>query len=145
MPQWCKFVQHLCTLSFRCSYFFSIWVCFKDQLTFKWISNCDREGFLNALKSVLLLFTFFLQCHLSGLIPMIPFPRSCLSVCLSVCPFQIFLSPPVVLPSFISRFALVRYQIDSNTSGSQKKIWSRLEVEEREKGSETWKCNETDT
>ena len=40
-------------------------------------------------------------------------------------PVQIFLSPPVVLLSFICRYALVRYQIDSNTTGSQKKIWSR--------------------
>ena len=39
-----------------------------------------------------------------------------------VIPVQIFLSPPVVLPSLISRFALVQQQIDSNTTGSQKKI-----------------------
>ena len=39
-------------------------------------------------------------------------------------PVQIFLRPPVVLPSFISRFALVLYLIDSNTTGSQKKNWS---------------------
>ena len=36
-------------------------------------------------------------------------------------PVQKILSPPVVLPSFISRFVLVRYQIDSITTGSQKK------------------------
>ena len=36
-------------------------------------------------------------------------------------PVQIFLSSPVVLLSFISRFALVRYQIYSNTTGSQQK------------------------
>ena len=35
-------------------------------------------------------------------------------------PIQIFLSPPVVLSSFISCFALVRQQIDSNTTGWQK-------------------------
>ena len=35
-------------------------------------------------------------------------------------PVQIFLSPPVVLPSVISCFALVREQIDSNTTRSQK-------------------------
>ena len=34
----------------------------------------------------------------------------------------IFFSPQVVLPSFISRFALVRCLIDSNTIGSKKKI-----------------------
>ena len=37
-------------------------------------------------------------------------------------PVQIFLSSPVILLSFISRFALVRYQIDSNVTGSHKKI-----------------------
>ena len=34
---------------------------------------------------------------------------------------QIILSPPVVLPVLIGRFALVPWQIDSNTTGSQKK------------------------
>ena len=42
-------------------------------------------------------------------------------------PVLIFLSPPVVLPSFISRFALVRQQIDSDTTGLLKKNWSRTE------------------
>ena len=37
-------------------------------------------------------------------------------------PTKYFLSPPVVLLSFISRFAPSRYQIDSNTTESQKKI-----------------------
>ena len=38
---------------------------------------------------------------------------------------RIFFSPPFVLHSFLSRFALVRQQqIDSNTTGSQTKIWS---------------------
>ena len=37
---------------------------------------------------------------------------------------QIFLSPPVVLLSFISRYALVQQQIESNTTGLQRKIWS---------------------
>ena len=35
---------------------------------------------------------------------------------------QFFLSHPVVLLSFINRFALARQQIDSNTTGSQKKL-----------------------
>ena len=35
----------------------------------------------------------------------------------------IFFSPPVALLSFISRFALVRQQIGSITTGSHKKIW----------------------
>ena len=35
-----------------------------------------------------------------------------------------FFSPPVVLLLFISRFALVRQQIDSITTGSQKFFWS---------------------
>ena len=39
-------------------------------------------------------------------------------------PVQIFLSPPVVLLSFLSRFALVRQQIDSNTAGGLKKNWT---------------------
>ena len=42
----------------------------------------------------------------------------------SLLPVQRHFSPPVVLPSFLSRFALVRKQIDSNTTGSQKKIWT---------------------
>ena len=46
----------------------------------------------------------------------------CLSVCLSVCPVQFFSSPPIVLLLFISRFAIVRQQIDSNMTRSQKKI-----------------------
>ena len=33
--------------------------------------------------------------------------------------------PPVVLLLFTSRFVLVRYKIDSNMTGSQKKIWTR--------------------
>ena len=37
-------------------------------------------------------------------------------------PVQIFLSPPVVLLSFISRFALVLQKINCNTMGSHKKI-----------------------
>ena len=41
-------------------------------------------------------------------------------------PVQIFLSPPVVLFSFISRFDLLKLQIDSYTTGSQKKIWSSI-------------------
>ena len=40
-------------------------------------------------------------------------------------PVQIFLSPLVVLLSFISRFALVRWQIDSKTTASEEKIWPR--------------------
>ena len=35
---------------------------------------------------------------------------------------QMFFGHPVVMLSFISRFALVRYQIDSNKTGSNKKI-----------------------
>ena len=42
----------------------------------------------------------------------------------TIIPVQIFYNPPVVLLSFISRFALVRYQIDSITTGSQKNIWA---------------------
>ena len=49
--------------------------------------------------------------------------RSCYTY-KSYTPVQIFLNPPVVLPFFISRFALVRQQINSDTTGSQKKIWS---------------------
>ena len=37
-------------------------------------------------------------------------------------PVQIFLSPPVIMLQFISRYALVRLQIDSYTIGSQKKL-----------------------
>ena len=40
-------------------------------------------------------------------------------------PVQIFLRPPLILLSFISRSALIWLQIDSNTSGSRKKYWSR--------------------
>ena len=39
-------------------------------------------------------------------------------------PIQIFLSPPVALLSFISQYALIWLQIDSNITGSQKKNWS---------------------
>ena len=42
----------------------------------------------------------------------------------SALPVQIFMSPPVVLLSFVSRVALVRCQIDSNMTGSKKKIWT---------------------
>ena len=42
-------------------------------------------------------------------------------------PVQIFLSTPVVFLSFISRFALIREEIDSNTTGWQKKIWTGKE------------------
>ena len=41
-------------------------------------------------------------------------------------PVQVFLSSPVVLLSFIRRFALVRYQIGSNMTESRKKIWSSI-------------------
>ena len=41
-------------------------------------------------------------------------------------PVQIFLSPLVVLLSFISRFALVRWQIDSKTTASEEKNWSSI-------------------
>ena len=40
-------------------------------------------------------------------------------------PVQISSIHPVVLLSFISRFTLVRQQIGSITTGSQKNIWSR--------------------
>ena len=36
-------------------------------------------------------------------------------------PVQIFISPPVVLLSFISRFAFIRLQIDCNTTGYRRK------------------------
>ena len=39
-------------------------------------------------------------------------------------PVQIIFSPLVILPSFISRFALVRLQINSITTGWLRKIWT---------------------
>ena len=39
-------------------------------------------------------------------------------------PVQIFLSPPVVLLSFISQLAVVQELIDLNTTGLQEKIWT---------------------
>ena len=43
---------------------------------------------------------------------------------LDLIPSIFFSSPPVVLLSFISRFAVVRQQIDSDTTGSEKKNWT---------------------
>ena len=43
--------------------------------------------------------------------------------CILELPVPICIRPLVVLPSFISCFALVRLENDSNTTGSQKTIW----------------------
>ena len=43
---------------------------------------------------------------------------------IAMLPVQIFLSPLVVFLLFLSRFALIRQQIDSNTMGWLRKIWT---------------------
>ena len=48
-------------------------------------------------------------------------------------PSKFFLSPPVVLFSFISRFALVRKQIVSNTTGPKKISGRDVEFHEKKR------------
>ena len=77
--------------------------------------NVCKFIFLCTAVFLLFLWQFFLSLNL------------CISAHISnKLPVQIFLSPPVVLPSFISRFGLLRYQMDFNSTGLQKKMSSGI-------------------
>ena len=63
---------------------------------------------------------------------------------LLVVPVQILFSPLAILLSFISRFGLVRLRIDSNTTGSHKKIGRVLRSEFLELHQEDWFAHQTE-